>query len=847
MSLKNRVIVLLLLITTCTGTGWGQTIINGRITDAKTGDPIPFCNIFFKGTTVGTTSDFNGFYSITSSNPGDSLVASYIGYQQRIKIISRGIKQEINFQLVEDIHQLSEVVFVASENPAFAIMRRVIENKKLHDKRGLESYEYESYNKIEIDLDNLTDKFRERNIVQKVKKVIDSVDQIAGEDGQPILPFFVSESISRFYYQKTPEQRKEHIIKTKISGVGVDDGTLVSQVIGSTFQEYNFYQNWLNIWDKEFVSPIANAWKAYYDVYLMDSVVLDGFFCYRIEVFPKREGDLAFTGSIWIDKDTWALKQADLRIDKIANLNYIEKLKIQQELVPTEAGPWIADKSRVSTDFQFMGEFGISNQAAGILAKFYTSNRDIMVNKEYKGNFFDQSITMEEDVGEFEEAYWVENRHAPLTVAEENVIQMIDTLADIPTVRRLSNAITYISTGYIDNIWIFEIGPIPLFFASNNLEDYRFRLGGITSIKFSRKFVFSGYAAYGTGDDRWKYKVGFDYIISRKPWTRIGISRGYDIQQAGLTFDDVFSNIGLITFESYFRNIEHEMPFYLTENNIHFQTDIKKGITQKVQFRQRDYKLINLDSTFNYSYRVNPTEGGASPLRSDFSTSEISFETRWGKDEIWLIDDNRRFSLGPRKYPVFTLRYTLGLKNVFSSDFNYHKLSANVYKPVKMGFLGVSNFNLTASKIFGTVPLPLLYGHLGNESPFLVSTAFSTMGFSEFFSDQFISLRYRHQFEGFILNTIPLFKKLKWRLVANANILEGKVSKENEAIHSLVGENGLPTQPLRSLRSKPYVEVGYGIENIFRVLRIDAFHRLSYLSDRTGSAFAVKFSLQFVF
>jgi hypothetical protein len=825
-----------------------ETIIKGRITDAKSGDPIPFCNIFFQGTNIGTTSDFVGFYTIRTSTPKDSLVASYIGYKQRLKPVKFAVVQEINFQLAEDIQQLKELVFVAEENPAFAILRNVVRNKNLNDKRSLDSYEYESYNKIELDLDNLTDKFRERNIVKKVKKVIDSVDQIAGDDGRPILPFFISESISKAYYRKTPEQKKEHIIKTKISGVGVEDGTLISQVIGSTFQEYNFYQNWLNIWDKEFVSPIADGWRAYYDVYLMDSVMIGNFFCYRLEVFPKRAGDLAFTGSIWIDKNTWALKQADLRIDKIANLNYIEKLKIQQELVPTSSGAWIANKSRVSTDFQFLGEFGISNQAAGILAKFYTSNKDIVVNQEYKRNFFDQAITMEEDVAEFEDNYWPENRHDPLTVAETNVIQMIDTLAEIPTIRRLSNTITYLSTGYIDKLWIFELGPFPLFFASNNIEKFRFRLGGITSIRFSRKFVFSGYGAYGIRDDKWKYGVGLDFIIDRKPWTKIGISRTYDIQQVGLTFDDVFSNIGLITFESYFRNIGHEMPFFLTENKINFQTDLKKGITQKLEVRQRDYNPINLDTTWNYSYRINPVEGGASPLRSNFSTSEISFESRWGKDEIWLIDDNKRFSLGPVKFPVITLRYTLGIKDFMGGDFNYQKVAVNIYKPVKMGILGISNFNITGSKIFGAVPLPLLYGHLGNESPFYVSTAFSTMGFSEFFSDQFISLGYRHHFEGFVLNTIPLFKRLKWRLVANANILQGNVSAKNENIHSDIGgDQLLPTQPLRSLSSKPYVELGYGIENIFRVFRIDAFHRLTYLENRTGSAFALKFSLQFVF
>ncbi len=236
-----------------------ESLISGKVTDAATGDPVPFANVVVKGTNIGTTTDFVGNYQLNVTGSADSLVASYIGYITRIKGIQHTRNQTLNFQLVESIKSLEEVVFVAEENPAFAIMKEVILHKDRNDKRSLSAYEYESYNKIEVDLDNLTEKFRKRKIVQKVKEVIDSVDQIAGEDGQAVLPLFISESISDFYYLKSPRLQREYIKKTKITGVGVQDGTTISQFIGSSFQEYNFYQNWLNIWEKEFVSPIADG------------------------------------------------------------------------------------------------------------------------------------------------------------------------------------------------------------------------------------------------------------------------------------------------------------------------------------------------------------------------------------------------------------------------------------------------------------------------------------------------------------------------------------------------------------------------------------------------------------
>jgi len=231
--LTTSLSLLLLFVLSIPGSYSQQISITGKVTDARSGDPIPFANVIFKGTTIGATTDFDGRYELRTNNPGDSLVASYIGYKARMKYVAKSQSVILNFQLEEDIIRLREVVFVAEENPAFVIMRNAVANKEKHDKRNLKAYEYESYNKIEFDLDNLTDKFKSRKMVQKVKAVIDSIDQIAGEDGQPILPLFISESISKSYFRNNPKLNKEHILKTKITGVGVQDGTFIGNFIGS--------------------------------------------------------------------------------------------------------------------------------------------------------------------------------------------------------------------------------------------------------------------------------------------------------------------------------------------------------------------------------------------------------------------------------------------------------------------------------------------------------------------------------------------------------------------------------------------------------------------------------------
>ncbi len=257
------------------------TVIIGKVTDANSGDPVPFANLVFQGTSIGTTTDFDGNYRLETKSPTDSVTASYVGYVTRSKAVIAGSEQVINFQLIENVISLDEVIFIAGENPAFEILRNVVDNKKFNDKKTLDAYQYETYTKIEIDVDNITEKFRKKKLVKKITQVLDSVERIAGEDGRPILPIFISESISEYHFRNNPKLQHEKILKSKVTGVGIDDGTVVSQFIGSSFQEYNFYQNWLNIVGKEFISPIADGWKLYYDYDLIDSADVEGHYCYR--------------------------------------------------------------------------------------------------------------------------------------------------------------------------------------------------------------------------------------------------------------------------------------------------------------------------------------------------------------------------------------------------------------------------------------------------------------------------------------------------------------------------------------------------------------------------------------
>ena len=826
---RSRFSLLLLLFILPLATT-AQTVVKGKVTDVHSGDPIPFANIIFKGTTVGTTTDFDGNFTLKATIPVDTLVVSYLGYTTRKKKVERNIAQVMNFQLQEEVTALQEIVFLAGENPAFEILRNVVRNKAANDKRKLSAYEYDTYTKVEVDVDNMSDKFRQRKVIRKITQVLDSVERIAGEDGNPILPIFISESVSKFYYRTDPQLRFEKILKSKINGIGIQDGTLVTQFVGSSFQEYNFYQNWLNIVTKEFVSPLADGWRLYYNYDLTDSLYIGDDFCYRLDFSPRSPQDLAFTGTVWITKNEWALKQIDASVGRQANLNFIEKIRIQQELEPSSEGAWIPVKNRVLIDVS-----ELSNTSAGMLAKFYTSNKNVVVNQPKIPSFYEREILMEEDARQYEkEEYWDTLRHEPLSETEKNVYRMIDTLQNIPVVKTYTDIIKIAVNGYY-SAGKFNLGPYISLAAINNIEGLRLQPGFKTNYDFSKKWVLGGSVGYGFDDRRVKYSAFVQNILSRERWTTMTFSVRSDLGRVGIDDESLADNYLFLAAQRFgvFRR-----GYYFDESRFNFQRELLRGLTQRAAFRYSTFRPV-----FDFGYLLPGNENDT--LRT-YENAEFILETRFARDELFIINDNERLSLGTSKWPEVTLRYTHGFKGLAGSDFDYDKLRLSIHKRIRYGPMGVGYVTLTGEYVFSKLPYPLLSLHLGNQTPFFAHVTYNLMDYGEFISDRYASLHYSHHFEGLLLNRIPLMRKLKWRLVGTSNVILGGMSSMNKA---LVADKPQEGQNVGFLsRGIPYIELGYGVENIFKFFRVDFIHRLTYL-DKTENPdvrkFGVLFSFQF--
>lgn len=820
-----------------------QTSVRGKVKDMDTGEPMPFVNIFFQGTTTGVTTNFDGYFEITTEEPTDSLVASYIGYQKLMKPIRAGESQTVNFQLAPAATALKEVeiVYGEYENPAWEVLRNVVKNKSRNDQRSLDAYEYESYSKIELDVDNISEKFKKKKIVSKILSAFDSMKRIEGDDGKPILPVFISETLSKSFFVNNPAKQRENILKTQLTGVAIEDGGLTSQVIGSSFQVYNLYENWISIADKDFISPIADSWKAFYDYELqnneMEMEEVEGFPCYRITFKPKRPEDLAFSGTMWITDSTnhYALKQVELRIGQEANLNFIEKVQVQQTLSPVEGTEaWLPSKSRILID---IGE--VRDDWAGMLAKFYVSNKNFVANKPKPAAFYEERVKVADDaLKPVEKGFWQDNRHDTLSASEMQIYQMIDTLKKLPVVKTYVEVADIVFNGY-KTIGKFNIGTYTNLYAFNNIEGHRFRLGVRTNPSFSKNWMLNGYLAYGTRDGEFKYSLEAKYLANRKHWLILGASRYKDIDQIGI-YSDWDENSALFSASSRFgtlrRAFDHEI------NQVWVQGDIVRGLTQTVKLRNRSFEPLGSDYQFYYRAPENPAQ-----INSDFRVTELILETRIAFKEKFIQYDNSRASLGTDGRPIIRLRALFGL-NALGSDFEYQKYSASIAQNIRLGLFGRLRYELAGGYVPSKVPYPLLEAHLGNRSIFYNENSFNMMGLFEFVSDTYSSLRLKHSFEGMLLNRIPVMRKLKWRSFLTANALYGSVRQENIDIMSPIDPEGNPLTnypPFRALGDTPYVEVGYGIENILRFIRVDFIHRLTYLEREDTNNFGVKLSVQF--
>ncbi|AIZ64122.1 hypothetical protein PK28_11235 [Hymenobacter sp. DG25B] len=811
-----------------------RIVFSGHVTEAATGQPVPFASVFVRGTSLGATADENGRFQLTVPQPVDSLTAGAVGFRPLSRKVSRQPQQTVGFALKSSTFALGEVTVHGGENPAFAILRKVQAHKKEHDKAQLGSFEFDSYNRVEVSLSDVTARLAKQKVIRDMTSVAQTVGEMErNASGKPTVPVFASEVLSRYYVRHRPNREREDIKHSQLHGVAPRDGSVLSQVLGSSFQDYDFYPNWQIVMGKDFISPIAEGWRITYDYDLEDSVLVGQDRCYQLKVFPRRPQDLAFTGRIWITMKDYALRRVDLSVDPKANINFVDQIRVYQDLAPTPAGPWLPQRTRVVVGLK------PNKKQTGLLVRFNTVNSNFATDQPHEAKFYEQPFASAVDALEVPAGFWNQHRPDTLSAQEVRTLTALDSVGKLRSVQSALELADLLVTGY-KQVGKLEIGPIPSLYTYNNVEGSRLQVGFRTTGDLSPNWFARTYVAYGTKDRDVKYGLSGYRILARRNWTLLRFERSHDVDQVALLDNDYAIENPLFDAAVRFGNIKPGRPLWRDVTGLSAQSDLFHGFTQKLTLRHQRF-----DPLYDFAYYTSDLHQPGAPTADKFSLSEVILESRYAPDEVLIQNKNRRYAVGLRKWPVFTFRYTLGIDNVLGSDFQYQKFNLLVAQSLPLGQLGRTEYTLDAGYIPSTVPYPVLKTHLGNESPIYTSNAYNLMRYFEFVSDRYASLHAEHYFEGLFINSVPLLKKLDWRLLASANVLYGGVSEANRRATPTVDSQGQNLPTFRPLGTAPYVEMGYGVENIFKVLRVDFIHRLTYLDNPGAKNFGVKVCAQF--
>lgn len=829
MKLSRGLLVLLLLLISQLLVAQ-STRVRGKVADAKTGEVLPLVNVWFTGTTIGVTTDFDGIYSLETREDVNELQVTLMGYESfRVKV-NKGAFNQLDIKLNPQALNLGEVVVRPGINPAHAILRKVIEHKKFNDIRELPGYRLTTYTKMELDLININPEFKNKKLQKNFGFIFDHMDTSV-INGKPFLPVMITEANANYYYRKSPRLEREVINASRVSGI--KENFTLAQFTGKMHVDANFYDNYMELFEVRFTSPLATQGLLFYKYFLVDSLQMEGRKIYKIRFHPKGHSVPVLDGEINIDSVSWALVSARVRMEKGVNVNWIRDLVIEQQNTLLGDSMWFRKQDKLFADFSIHTKD--SSKVFAFLGNRQVDYSNIVLTDKIPREIekMDNNVVITRNVLVNDEVYWDSVRPYELSVREKDIYKMVDSVKNVPLYQNIYDIINTVMFGYYDTKYI-GIGPYSRLYSFNELEGSRFQLGARTTEEFNKKIRLFGHVAYSTKDHKFKGGGGVSLLFNEMPRSMLTASYKYDVMQLGATGNFLEGDF----LGSVFARGNNDRLNLVNEWNLKYEKEWRQGVVNAFGAQVREI----------YASPNVPFIRSDGEFLKSIQTSVLQINTHLSKNEVIVRDVFDRYSLGS-DYPMIDLNMSMGLKGIFKNDYEFYRLELAVDHDFDIPPIGFSNVRLAGGKIFGKVPYPLLKLHEGNATYFYDNYAFSCMNFYEFASDMWAALFWEHHFKGFFLGKIPLLKKLQWREVFTFKALIGTLSDKNNG--SLPNTSAILFFPngMTSV-TKPYVETGVGIENIFRIFRVDAIWRLTHREDRPGQNvqnFAINLSLHLSF
>lgn len=818
--------------------------LSGTITDAQTHEPLYNASIYNKTEHKGIRTDTLGKFtiSIPAGSGKYTLVFSMIGYTTRTLSNIPPDQDSLSIALTPEAQNMQQVIvtnkregkYRNKNNPAVELIRKVIANKENNRPASFDYASYEEYDKVEISLRDIDPKKLNSRLLRPYRFLFEHPDTLAGDTAR-YFPVYLEETTSDNYYQRSPSRHKQVITAAK----KVDYGDLVdtkglSTYVNTLLSDVDIYDNNIMLFTNQFLSPMAGAAPTYYAFFLGDTVVVKGERLVRLNFIPRNPDDLLFRGMFYITLDgNYAVERVSLTISKKINLNFIRNLHIHQEFEKIPSGHYY----RVSSDAS--ADFSLTSKSKGIHGRKYVAYAHLVTGQPIADSVFRIAVPPMEALSR-PDSYWDQHRQEPLTPGETRVYANIDSLRRLRSFIRAKDLINLLAAGY-KNAGKFEIGPVNTFYSFNPIEGLRLGLGGRSTPLLSKRLWLDGYGAYGFTDRKWKYNAGIAYSFNKLsdygyPLHYLKFGFQHDVKIPGQELQFVQDNSFLTSFKRGVNNI------YLY-NDI-FRIDYIKELPNHLSYGF-GFKYWDQRPTGTLDY-VQPKFGVLDTV-ANLTTSQLSAQVRWAPHEKFYQGRVYRIPF-PNQYPIFSLQYIAGIKGLSGGNYSYQDINLNIFKRFYLSTFGYTDVTLSGTYVTGKLPFPLLQILPANQTYIYQPDSYNLMNFLEFVSDHYAGMDIEHHFNGFIFNKVPFLKRLKWREILTAKVLYGGLRAENDPSKDpslmrfplINGQTGT-----FALGSQPYIEAGFAIGNIFKLLRVDFIERLTYLDHPNTTQYGVRCQIRF--
>ena len=841
----NIYFLVIFLLTPILAMGQPWTI-KGTVINAENNEKVPYAAIFVVGTKTGYMANENGEFEIKHNKRTAKIKISSIGYENKEVNISLPIDSILKITLNPQENLLEEVIvtkkrekYSKKNNPAVTFVNKIRSLKEENDPHRNEFYNYDKYEKITLGLNNFAEQTKDKGILAQFKFLNEYIDT-SEVSGKPILNVSVKEKASQIIYRKNPKAEKEYVTGIKRNGIDdITDQESMQVFLEDIFREIDLYENDINILQNRFVSPLSKIAPDFYKFYLTDTTMIDGQRCIQLAFAPHNSATFGFVGYVYVPEgdSTMLIKKVSMKIPSSINLNFIDHMFINQEFIKAEDG------SRLKIKDDMVMEISVLPGAQGLYARRNTSYSNHNFTPSQHQHLFDddRKSIIADDAYIQDDTYWNGIRTSPITKNEEKVGSLLSQLRDVPLYYWTEKILRILVSGYIHTApeSKIDIGPMNTLISNNDVEGWRFRVGGITTANLNKRLFARGFIAYGTKDKKIKYSGELEYsFIDKKyhsrefPVQSLRLTHLYDVDQLGQQYaftnkDNIFLSLkrhedNLMTYHRY-TNLE-----YILE--LHNNFSLVAGLSHD---RQEATKYVPFVDGYNNTY-------------NHYNQSSLKIKLRYAPGEKFYQSKTHRYPIN-LDAPIFELTHTYSPKNFLGSMFEINKTEFSAQKRFWFSAFGFADCILKGGHVWSKAPYPNLLLANANLSYTIQPESFALMNPLEFINDSYVSWDVTYWANGALLNYIPLLKKLKLREAFSFRGLYGHLSDKNDPTKSLELFKFPDTAQPFKMTSTPYMEVGVGVDNLFKILRVDYVWRLTYRNNPNIDKSGIRIALHITF